>query len=187
MGIMDWKNNDKLQYKNRYSVTSMPNCGFPNGMNYSDFVVQSLQGFETHMDSVDTVFSVIEEDLNTYSATNDQYMDEIRTVVNPLIQANETVFTILDLLGNNQTGIIPNFNCSFIRISGQTFVDNVCVSYLSNFFMSVILMLVLGVVTLIALIPVFCVTKVMKNTAIREKRAVDLGNYRHLNDNNYEM
>jgi hypothetical protein len=155
------------RYGAKYST-----CPAQQGIPYDTVVLGLVQGFQNHMTDVNQVFTSLENDLNTVNGTNAKFMQEAKSLVEPLVDINTKALELLTFVGNSSTGLLSEFNCLFLQANAQNTVDHVCVSYLPDLFVVSICILIFGIIALLALFPVYFLEKmcVQDKEKSREER-----------------
>lgn len=138
----------------RYTSGSCPNI---NG-------VPLVNGFETHLNQVNTVFGTLQTDLNIVSSNNANFMSEVRNVITPFATVGDTINDILQTVGNSQTGIIANMNCAFIGANTHSVVDDICIGYLPLIFETCIFLFFFLLISILGLSPIFFAGKIQVKT-----------------------
>jgi len=151
------------RYNGKYSA-----CPAQKGLPYNSIVMGLVGGFKNHMTDVNTVFTAVDNDLNTVNGTNKQFMQEAKSLVEPLVDINNRALELLAFVGNSSTGLLSEFNCLFLQANAQNTIDHVCVAYLPDLFVISICILVFGILALFALFPVFFLEKMYAQD--KEKR-----------------
>jgi hypothetical protein len=145
------------RYNNKYQ-----SCAAQNNVSYDNFVMGFIGGFQNHLTDMSQVFGDIQNDLDTVNSTNEQFMQEARSLAQPLLAVNSSVLDILNLVGNDQTGLMSNFNCAFLKSNGQDVIDHLCIAYLPDLFLVSACIVVFTFLALIALFPVYLLEKMFK-------------------------
>jgi len=153
IGFDQYKTDGSSRYGGKF--TGCPNQG---STGYSAYVSSYVNKFQSHMTSVNNVFDQLLTDLSTLNQTNKNFMIKAKEVLNPIMQFNTTAYAILDIISNNDTGLINNLNCKFIKTQTNQVIDGVCSGFLTNVFLVVALALGLGIVSLITILPVYCLS-----------------------------
>lgn len=124
------------------------------------FIVPQITGFKNHLSQVKTLFTNVQTSLNNVSNYNDQYMSQIRSAVEPLDDISNNVLNILNMVGNNQTGLLSNLNCTFLQTNSKDAIDNLCIAYLPILFVTSICILAFATAALLGLLPIFFAGKI---------------------------
>lgn len=123
------------------------------------------------MKEVRDVFTTLRTNLNAYNTTMTSFWANIGYAMTPVFSMETQANGIINLVSNNQTGLLNNIGCSFLKSDITNAMNGVCNTFLANTFALLCLVLGVGIAAMIATLPVFCSSKFMKQQP--KKRKVD--------------
>lgn len=89
-----------------------------------------------------TSFSNLLADYTKYNDLNNNYQKNLLDLQTKTMTGLKTrINSVLDLVSNNQTGLIAGLNCTFMKRAVDNMVDSMCVDFVPSFYQLMILIL----------------------------------------------
>jgi len=166
LGVNDWESTSTLA-TSRYTTTNYPDsCSNPT----RDYIQKSVEGFKVHRDTIKTLFTNIQADLDNnvadkfsdFSAKIMEFVDDIKVI-------KDQMTVIEDALIGETNGIIPNVNCNFIQTDLNNLSQAMCYGFVATLYQTAIVLIVTSFMAFFSTIFVFCIAKKFSSSNSEKK------------------
>ena len=89
-------------------------------------IITSLDGLFDYSKSLKDTVGVLETDMTGYKTKNDNYTGMLISMFDPIIAMPAQISSLLDLINNNQTGLLVQMNCRFIGVNFRRILSSMC-------------------------------------------------------------
>jgi len=129
--------------------TSFDSCtpvsGNTVGTTVKSIYSAEVRQLDLYQADVITTFTQILNDYQSYDTLNNEYQYNLSALSNRTMNGLKTSINgILNLVSNNQTGLIAGLNCTFLRRDADDMVNSLCVVFVPAFYQLMILILLCG-------------------------------------------